>query len=181
MEDETPLVQMFVAGIAMDPASNAPIIILKDQTGLRAIPIWIGLAEASSIASSLKNIQPARPMTHDLLKSSIENLGGSMLRLIISGIRDNTFLASLEILQGESLVSLDCRPSDGLALAVRSSAPVFVAEDVLAEAQVTISEALIESVEDSEQESEENFANIDKDRWAQILSSMDPDDFKYKM
>lgn len=181
MEKEEGLLQMFVAGLVMDPSSNAPIVILKDLSGDKALPIWIGLAEATAIASSLKNIQLSRPMTHDLLQSIVDQLGGSIIRLIVSGLKDNTFLASLELVQGESLHAIDCRPSDGIALAVRASAPIFVAEEVLQQAQVIVRESDAVTEDGQVPQEGDSFATIDKDKWAQILSSMDPQDFKYKM
>ncbi len=174
-------IQMFVAGLVLDPASNAPIVILKDDSGEKALPIWIGLAEATAIASCLKKLQLARPMTHDLLSTVIEDLGASIVRVVVSGIRENTFIAELEVVQGDVLRTLDCRPSDGIALAVRCNAPIFVAKAVLDTAQVTIREAQPDGPPGEEGEETENFANIDKEKWSQILSAMDPDDFKYKM
>jgi bifunctional DNase/RNase len=174
------LLQMFVAGLVMDPSSNAPIVVLKDSSGDTVLPIWIGLAEATAIASSLQNIQLSRPMTHDLLRSVVDRLGGAIIRLVVTGLQNNTFLANLELSQGEALYSVDCRPSDGIALAVRSSAPIFVSKEVLGKAQLIVKEGEL-IPEPSDPVQEESFAAIDKDRWGQILASMDPQDFKYKM
>lgn len=173
-------VQMFVAGLVLDPSSNSPIVILKDISGEKALPIWIGLAEATAIASSLKKVHLARPMTHDLLNTVIDELGASISRVTVTGLKESTFIAVLEVSQGDALRSLDCRPSDGIALAVRCNAPIFVAQDVLNQAQVLVRDSQTE-IPGEDDDSTENFANIDKEKWSQILAAMDPHDFKYKM
>ncbi len=180
-------IEMFVAGLVLDPSSNAPIVVLKDETGDICLPIWIGLAEATAIASALKNVDLARPMTHDLLKNTIDDFGGRVTKVIISELRDNTFIANIEIVVGETVRLLDARPSDAIALAVRTSAQITVVETVLEQAQVTLvpvdpdeSEEFELKPEDQESDAQ-NFANIDKEKWEQILAEMDPDDFKYKM
>lgn len=187
MVDEKEEVEMFVAGLVLDPASNAPIVILKDVSGDVCLPIWIGLAEATAIASALKKVQLARPMTHDLLHNMIEELGGRVIRIVITNLKENTFLAVIEIVDGDTVKQIDSRPSDAIALAVRMNAPIMVAASVLERAQVTMVE--VNSAEgdeielkgtDADSESK-NFANIEKDKWAEILAEMDADDFKYKM
>lgn len=130
--------EMVVAGLVLDPASNAPIIILKDPEGATCLPIWIGVPEASSIATALKNIQVPRPLTHDLLKESLELLGARVTRVSIVALKENTFFARIEIVQGEVLKELDARPSDALALAIRCNAPIYVSEDVLIRAKATL-------------------------------------------
>jgi len=172
---ESRVVKMFVAGLVLDPTTNSPIVILKDDSGDTALPIWLGLPEASSIAAHLKKITPVRPMTHDLLMTAIEALGAKVVRLVITGLKENTFIASLELAQGDSMRIIDCRPSDGIALALRTDAPILVSKDVLSQAKVAVVEMT------SEDGKGDNFANIDKDKWSEILGGMDPDDFKYKM
>jgi bifunctional DNase/RNase len=188
--DQVKEIEMFVAGLVLDPSSNAPIVILKDETGERALPIWIGLAEATAIASALKNVPITRPMTHDLLRNIIEEFGGRVNKILIRGLTENTFLASIEIVSGETVKTVDSRPSDALALAVRVDAPIFVNEEVLSQAQVklvTVSpeeemvQDTLDSFNDEQSGGSANFANIDKEQWAEILAEMDPDDFKYKM
>ena len=186
--EEQDNVEMFVAGLVLDPASNAPIVILKDATGAVVLPIWIGLAEATAIASALKKVEVARPMTHDLLQIVIDRLGGRVVRMVVTALRDNTFIANLEVAAGNEVHVIDCRPSDAIAVSVRYGTPIYVAADVLAHAQVT----LVAAAQGAEGEAEgeegaaaqspgEDFASIDKDKWAEILAAMDPDDFKYKM
>lgn len=188
--DTSEEVEMFVVGLVLDPATNAPIVILKDASGEICLPIWIGLAEATAIASVLKKIELARPMTHDLLKNTIEEIGARVVKVMIHGLQENTFLASIELAVGDAMKNIDSRPSDAIALAVRVNAPIMVSPHVLARAQVTlVSVPSLDFAEGEEAESEggdenikrQNFANIEKDQWAEILAAMDPDDFKYKM
>lgn len=182
-------IEMFVAGLVLDPASNAPIVVLKDANGETCLPIWIGLAEATAIASSLKKVEVARPMTHDLLKDMIDELGGRVVKIIVTDLQENTFIANIEVVMGDVVKTIDARPSDAIALAVRTDAQIMVAAKVLEQAQVTL--VAVSTSEDGEEEYEvvgsdgesgsRNFANIDKEKWAEILAEMDPDDFKYKM
>ncbi len=183
MENE---VEMFVAGLVLDPASNAPIVILKDTTGGVCLPIWIGLAEATAIASALKKVEPVRPMTHDLLKSVVDELGATVKRIVIRALEESTFLANIELAIGDECRSIDARPSDAIALAIRAGAVILVAPEVLSKAQV----AVVGSLEGEEEgggevpeaeTTDKNFATIEKDKWAEILAEMDPHDFKYKM
>lgn len=180
-------VEMFVAGLVLDPSTNAPIVVLKDESGDTCLPIWIGMPEATAIASALKQIALARPMTHDLLKNSIEQLGGKVNKVLITELRESTFIASIEVVVGEALIHIDARPSDAIALALRTSARITVFAEVLEKARVTLVAIDPEGSEEFEfQESEQstdsqNFASVDKEKWEQILAEMDPDDFKYKM
>lgn len=188
MSNLSPEIEMFVAGLVLDPASNAPIVILKDANGEVCLPIWIGLAEATAIASALKQVELSRPMTHDLLKNIIDELDARVVRIVIRGLEENTFLADIELAVGETSRIIDARPSDAIALAVRVNAPIVVAAEVLARAQVTLvsagegeeGESSAEGGESLRQDPQ-NFAEIDKDKWEEILAEMDPDDFKYKM
>lgn len=182
--------EMYVAGLVLDPNTNAPIVILKDAQSNTCLPIWIGLAEATAIASALKKVAAQRPMTHDLLQEVIEQLGGRMVKVVIHSLRENTFLASIEIAVADSLHIIDARPSDSIAIAVRANCPIFVSNEVLAQAQVTLVAVTPPGSDEVEfkhadEESAEgkgtNFATIEKDKWAEILDRMDPDDFKYKM
>lgn len=182
-------VEMFVAGLVLDPASNAPIVVLKDATGSTCLPIWIGLAEATAIASELKKVELTRPMTHDLLKNIIDELGGRVVKVVITNLQENTFIANIEIVMGDVVKVIDARPSDAIALSVRTNAPIMVASVVLQQAQVTLvpvpggegeeGESDLKSLEG--EAARPDFANIEKDKWAEILAEMDPDDFKYKM
>ncbi len=180
-------VEMFVAGLVLDPNTNAPIVILKDTSGDICLPIWIGLSEATAIASSLKKVEIIRPMTHDLLKDIVDVLDVKVLRVHIRSLEDNTFYADIEIISGDTIKTIDARPSDAIALAVRVGAPITVAEGVLEQAQVTLVTVNPEEMEEvdvetrDEESGQQNFANIEKEKWEEILEEMDPDDFKYKM
>lgn len=179
--DERLEIEVFVVGLVLDPSSNAPIVVLKDVEGETCLPIWIGLAEATAIASALKKVEVNRPMTHDLLSLVIDELGGKVTKVLISDLRDNTFIASLEIIIGEQSKILDARPSDAIALAVRTDAKIYVTAEVLKQAQVTL--VSVSSPDDETQVGKEakDFTNIDKEQWEEILAEMDPEDFKYKM
>lgn len=182
--------EMFVAGLVLDPNSNSPIVILKDQKSDICLPIWIGLAEATAIASALKKVQVVRPMTHDLLKAVIDSLGAKVVRIVVSGLRENTFLASIEISLQDRVEIIDARPSDAIALAVRAEAPIVVVAEVLAQAQVTMVPVPSEDGTGEDLELVESkdgdptrptFTRINQEKWAEILAEMDPEDFKYKM
>ena len=187
MSENEAEIEMFVAGLVLDPASNAPIVILKDPTTDACLPIWIGLAEATAIASALKRVQLPRPMTHDLLKNILDEVDAKVLRIVISALHEGTFMALIELKVGDTVKLIDARPSDAIALAVRVSVAIYVKPEVLKEAQVTLvavnpDEAVAADFSPGKAEMEDkNFANIEKGQWADILASMDPDDFKYKM
>ncbi|MBP9837735.1 MAG: bifunctional nuclease family protein [Proteobacteria bacterium] len=188
-------IEMFVVGLLMDPQTNSPIVVLKDLNSDLCLPIWIGLSEATSIATVLKKVDIQRPMTHDLLKDVIEQLGGRVLKVVITSLKENTFLANIEIVSGEALNIIDARPSDAIALAVREECPIIVSSDVIANAKVTL---IAVKAKDGASGDEQitfknpnstgnddsdtlNFSTIEKEKWAEILDSMDPEDFKYKM
>jgi hypothetical protein len=180
-------VEMFVAGLVLDPASNAPIVILKDASGEICLPIWIGLGEATAIASALKKVEIIRPMTHDLLKDVVDALDAKVVRVHVRALENNTFFADIELVIGEAIKLIDARPSDAIALAVRVGASITVAQAVLDQAQVTLVAVNPDEMEEVDVEAKDdesgsqNFANIEKEKWEEILAEMDPDDFKYKM
>ncbi len=124
-----------VRGLMFDPSSNAPIIVLREPDSERFLPIWIGLFEAQAIALRIEGVDSPRPMTHDLLRMSVEELGAVVSRIVITDLRDNTFFAEIHLARnGEDLV-IDSRPSDAIALALRAEAPVFVMPIVLDKAR----------------------------------------------
>jgi bifunctional DNase/RNase len=124
-----------IKGLMLDPSSNVPIVILRDTESQLFLPIWIGLSEANAIASRIEGIEPPRPMTHDLLRSVVENLGGAVEKIVISDLKESTFFAVIHVRQGDRPVEIDARPSDAIALALRVSAPIFVLRSVLDKAQ----------------------------------------------
>ncbi len=129
------LIEMRVAGIAVDPMTEMPILILKDLEGSKALPIWIGLLEAGAIASELEHIELARPMSHDLMKRLVDELSVQVLQVEITDLRENTYYASVVLKHGTRVFELDARPSDAIALALRAGCPVRVEESVIEKAR----------------------------------------------
>jgi len=125
------LLEMKVSGLTLDPITNTPIVILKDMQESKAIPIWIGLFEASAIATELEHVVFSRPMTHDLLHECIKTLGVTVNRIEIVDIRNNTFFATVYLTREGQTYTIDARPSDAIALALRAEASIFVEESVL--------------------------------------------------
>jgi bifunctional DNase/RNase len=125
-------VQMNVNTILFDSRNSSYIVVLKDETGKKVLPIWIGASEGNSIAMAIGNVKPERPFTHDLIVNIFDRLEIEIARVVISDLIENTFYASLYLLQNSKEFHIDSRPSDAIAVAVRIGAPVFVAEEVLA-------------------------------------------------
>ena len=128
-------VEMKVRGLALDPMSNMPIIILRDEEDKRSLPIWVGIFEANAIALELEKIPTPRPMTHDLIKNILESIDARLLKVVVTDLRDNTFFAVLHLQVGETEYQVDSRPSDAIALALRVAAPIYVDEDVVRKAK----------------------------------------------
>lgn len=123
--------EMKIRGLLMDPTTNSPIVLLKDLESELMLPIWVGPFEANSIAAEIEKIAPQRPMTHDLLKNVINELGGYVQRVLVTELRDNTFYAVIEVRVNGSVIYLDSRPSDAIALALRVDCPIYVRDEVL--------------------------------------------------
>jgi bifunctional DNase/RNase len=154
----------------MDPASNTPIIILKSEEDELAVPIWIGLLEATSIASALQNIKYERPMTHDLLKNFADTLQISIVKVEVCDLKDNTFYARIYFVSKDKSFDIDARPSDAIALALRFKAPIYVEDSVMQKSKISDGEA---EVLDTSEEGK---------KWADYLENLSPDDFgKYKV
>lgn len=124
------LIEVKIGALIMDPNSNTPIVVLKGVETEKILPIWVGAFEANAIALEIEKIVPQRPMTHDLLRNFILELGYEVSKIIISDLKENTFYAQIEIEKGEEKAVFDARPSDAIALALRSDCPIFVKEDV---------------------------------------------------
>jgi len=124
-------VEMKVSGLTIDPLTNTPIVILKDLEGKRAVPIWIGLFEASAIATELEKISFSRPMTHDLMRDLLKILDAKVRRIEIVDLRNNTFFASIHLQRNGETLIIDSRPSDAIALALRVNCPIFIDEKVI--------------------------------------------------
>jgi bifunctional DNase/RNase len=129
-------VEMKIRGLMVDPSTQQPIVILKDLEGNTVLPIWVGLFEASAIALEVEKATTPRPMTHDLLRNMIYGLNALVQRVVVSELRNDTFFAVIWLEQGGETITVDARPSDALALALRSDCPIFVSEDVLRTAKV---------------------------------------------
>ena len=129
-------VEMKIRGLMVDPSTQQPIVILKDVEGTTVLPIWVGLFEASAIALEVEKASTPRPMTHDLLRNLIQGLNAQVQRVVVSELRNDTFFAVIWLEQGGETITIDARPSDALALALRSDCPIFVSEDVLRTAKV---------------------------------------------
>jgi len=164
------LKEMKVAGITVDPFTNTPIVLLKDLEDKDVLPIWIGLLEASSIATTLENINTPRPMTHDLVKNILDNLGAKVVRVEINDLKDNTYYALIHLVMDDKRLVIDSRPSDAIAIALRTNAPIFVEESVIKQsAKVDLSTKGDKVVTEAGD-------------WEDILENLSPDDFgKYKM
>ena len=159
-----------IAGMTMDPTSNTPIIILKLVNGEQAVPIWIGLLEATSIASALRNIKFDRPMTHDLFKNFVESLNIDVAKVEVCDLKDNTFYAKIYFMSEEKNFSMDARPSDAIAIALRFQAPIFVDDKIIEKSQALETDA--EMLDDTEEGK----------KWAEYLEKLSPEDFgKYKV
>ncbi len=127
-------IRMQVKGLMLDPSSNLPIVILRDENEDIFLPIWIGVFEANAIALRIEGVETPRPMTHDLMRTFLSDLGVTLDRVLICDLRENTFYAELHLTTGERSFTVDSRPSDALALALRAEAPIFVRRSVLEKA-----------------------------------------------
>lgn len=169
-------IQMVVGGLTLDPVTKTPIVILKAGDNKLNLPIWIGLLEATAMATELEGIKMARPMTHDLLKNILNELGGTVESVEITELKENTYYALIHLtVSGRALV-IDSRPSDAIALALRTKSPIYVAREVLEASSV-----LQQPEEGKEAPGVANVSNVSPEKWAEILEKMSPEDFKYKM
>ena len=124
-------VEMKIRGLMMDPQTNNPIVVLKDVNGTAILPIWVGIYEASAIASEIDKQATPRPMTHDLIRNLLFGLEAAVKKIVVSDLKDDTFYAVIWLERDGELISVDSRPSDALAIALRMDCPIFVDETVL--------------------------------------------------
>ena len=124
-------VEMKIRGLMMDPVTNMPIVVLKDSSSGAVLPIWVGVYEANAIALEIEKVQTPRPMTHDLLKNVLLGLDVQVQKVVVNELRDDTFYALIWVMRNGQTMSIDSRPSDALALALRVDCPIFVEDDVL--------------------------------------------------
>jgi bifunctional DNase/RNase len=159
-------IEMTFKGLIVDTVTNMPIVILRDKEGQRMLPIWVGTCEANAIALQIENISTPRPMTHDLLRSVITGLKATVQKIVVCDLQENTFYALIYLSINGDTVAIDARPSDAIALALRTKSPIFVEETVI----------------DHAKPADFSADNADSDRLHKWLESLDPDDLgKYKM
>jgi hypothetical protein len=159
-------IEMTIKGLMIDPITNMPIVILKDKVGERVLPIWVGVFEANAIALQIENISTPRPMTHDLIKNILTEIEADVQRIVVSDLRDNTFYAMIYLDRDGETIAIDARPSDAIALALRTRSPIFVEDSV------------VESAKGMDLSKEPT----DSERLQKWLEGLNPDDLgKYKM
>ena len=159
-------IEMTIKGLMVDPITNTPIVILRDKYGQKVLPIWVGIFEANAIALQIENISTPRPMTHDLLRNVIQDLHAAVQKIVVCDLQENTFYALIYLTLNGDTVAIDARPSDAIALALRTRAPIFVEEAVIDNAKT------FDPVPEK----------ADAERLHKWLESLDPDDLgKYKM
>lgn len=129
-------VEMKIRGLMMDPVTNMPIVILRDNAGAAVLPIWVGIYEANAIALEIEKVNTPRPMTHDLIRNLLMGLETHVNKVVVSDLREDTFYAVIWLERDGQIISIDSRPSDALALALRVDCPIFVEDDVLKNSKV---------------------------------------------
>lgn len=139
MQHDSGTIEVRIRGLMMDPATNMPIIVLKDVASETVMPIWVGFFEVKAISDEIEKIAAPRPTTHDLARNLIRNLNAELERVVITELKDDTFLAVLWLRQGEESVTMDARPSDAIALALRADCPIYVSEQVMQTAKLNTS------------------------------------------
>ena len=159
-------VEMKIKGLMVDPVTNMPIVILKDESDDRVLPIWVGIFEANAIALRIEDIETPRPMTHDLLRNLLESLQASVEKVVVTDLKDNTYFAQIHLQVDGSARQVDARPSDAIALALRAEAPIYVEQEVL----------------DQSSALDEDGSPSDSERLRRWFENLDPEDFsKYEM
>ena len=159
------MIEMRVAGIALDAATRSPIVLLRDSTERRALPIYIGQDQAKAIINVLENQTPPRPSTHDLLANMLDAWNMTLERVVIHSLQDNTFYALLTVVQGEARREIDARPSDAIALALRTNSPIWVLEEVVADASIPVDRDADEA---------------ERKAFRDFISNLSPDDFSQR-
>jgi hypothetical protein len=162
--------EMKLSKLVMDPFTNTPIVILKDLEDKEALSIWIGLLEASAIVVEMEKIQLPRPVTHDLVASILNNFKIEVSRVEITDLKDNTYFALIHLVQDGKPFKIDARPSDAIAIALRTQSPIYVDETVIEQSKSMDATTIQGDTDSSEQKG-----------WEDILENMSPEDFKYKM
>jgi len=159
------LIPVIISALGLDSSSNNPVVILKEIGGNRTVPIWIGILEASAIASELEGVKYLRPMTHDLLKNIMESMDVKVNKVEVCDLKENTYYALIHMTHNGEKMTIDARPSDAIALSLRTKVPIFVSEDVMNQSP----HVELESKAHDKSEQGKN--------WLEILENLDPEDF----
>ena len=159
------LIPVIISALGLDSSSNNPVVILKEIGGKRTVPIWIGILEASAIASELEGVKYLRPMTHDLLKNILESMDVKVNKVEVCDLKENTYYALIHMTHNGKKMTIDARPSDALALSLRIKVPIFVSDDVINRSP----HIELESKTDDKSEHGKD--------WQEILENLDPEDF----
>jgi uncharacterized protein len=169
------VIEVRVAHLGLDRTTNTPVVILQERDGERVLPIWIGPAEASAIAMELAGVKFSRPLTHDLLKQLIVGLGAELRKIIITQVKDNTYFAELHVYRGDTVIQIDARPSDSIALALRLKSPIFTNENLLELTSVETSDGAIQPGAGGAGGA--STGPLDADTLKSYLQNLDPEDF----
>jgi uncharacterized protein len=162
-------IEFKIKGLMMDPLTNAPIVVLQEAASDTLLPIWVGIFEANAIALQIEKVDTPRPMTHDLIKGLLNHLDVSVIKIVVTELKDNTFYALIFLNSGGKIITVDSRPSDAIALALRTDSPIFVTDDVISKSNNNSATSL----------SSERSTPEDIKRW---LENLNPEDMgKYKM
>jgi bifunctional DNase/RNase len=162
-------IEFRIKGLMMDPLTNAPIVVLQEVRGDAFLPIWVGIFEANAIALQIEKVDMPRPMTHDLLKAVLDHLDIEVTKIVVSELRENTFYALIFLRSGDRTITIDSRPSDAIAIALRTDSPIFITDEVLAKSHKP----------EVPTPSSGRHATEDIKKW---LENLNPDDLgKYKM
>jgi hypothetical protein len=164
-------VKMKVVGLMVDPTSNGPVVVLRDEKGDHLLPIWIGILEASSIAAAMEKLELNRPMTHDLFVNVLAELGVTVTKIVVNDLQDNTYYARIHLTDTrKKAFDVDARPSDSIALALRVGADIYVEDSVLTNA-IKLDKEMFEKMQKAQE-----------DRWKEMLENLDEDELgKYRM
>jgi len=165
MTDEEGMVEVKIEGLILDPMTNMPIVLLKNLSGNKALPIWVGIYEANAIASVLENVHTPRPLTHELIHNILSGVEANVERVVVSDLRENTFYAIIFLMRAGKLFKIDSRPSDAIAIALRNKAPIFVSEKVFEDAKVL------------DIDEHESLKHTEKQNLKEWLKNLNPKDF----
>lgn len=170
------MVEVVVKSLGLDRASSTPVVILEEKDGHRVLPIWIGPGEASAIAMELAGMKFSRPLTHDLFASVVGGLGGTLRRVHITRVVENTYYAELIIQRGDEMISVDARPSDSIAIALRMDATILTSDELLETTAIEIAESTEEFPVDAES-TEEKPGGLSPEELSEHLRRLHPEDF----